>query len=305
MSEPRKILLIDDDRMQFAFMRDMVESFKTEKFELEWAPTFNEGLRALKTGKYCSAFLDYNLGARTGLELLEESARLRCTTPIIMLTGMSGDDIDMQALNAGAIDYLDKTEVSPRSLERSVRFALKLNDSIENLRGQATHDALTGLLNRRELDRLLASELARCSRFHRGFAIVLLDIDHFKRVNDTYGHQTGDLVLMHLAGLLGSLARSTDRVARFGGEEFAIVELENNEDGAVASAERIRLTVEATPCPVPGNEGGLAVTVSAGVAVYPNHGDGVDSLLRAADNALYAAKSAGRNCVLKASELRD
>ena len=305
MPAPRKILLIDDEPMQYACVREMVAHFRTEAFEVDWTPTFNAGLRALLSGRYCACLLDYNLGPHNGLELLSESTRRHCITPVIMLTGVAHGDIDMKALQAGAVDYLDKTEISVRNLERCIRYALKLSESMEALRSLATQDPLTGLLNRRELDRLLEEELARAARFRRGFAVVLLDIDHFKRVNDTHGHQAGDLVLTHLARILGTLARSTDRVARFGGEEFAIVELENDEEGACRSAERIRQTLAEQPCPVPGIEGGLRITVSAGVAVYPNHGDGVDSLLRSADRALYAAKAAGRDRVVRASEVAD
>lgn len=303
MPDSRRILLIDDELTQFTCVRDMVAEFRTERFEIDWAPTFNDGLRALRTGRHCACLLDYKLGQRTGLELLREAMRLHVSTPIIMMTGMADHDLDMEALAAGAIDYLDKTEITPRNLERCLRYALKLSESIQSLHGLATHDPLTGLLNRRELDRLLEEELARAARFRRSFSIVLVDIDHFKAVNDTHGHQAGDIVLMHVAALLASHARSTDRVARFGGEEFALVELETDEAGALASAERVRAAMAGTPCAVPGVAGGLRVTLSAGVAVYPKHGDGMESLLRAADRALYEAKSLGRNLVVGASNL--
>lgn len=305
MLETRRILHIDDELSQYTCLRDMVAEFHSERFEVDWAPTFNDGLRALNTGRYCACFLDYKLGSRTGIELLRESVRMHCTTPIIMMTGMADHDLDMQALNAGAIDYLDKTEVSPRNLERCLRYALKLSASMQSLHSLATHDPLTGLLNRREFDRILEEETARATRFKRSFSVVLVDLDHFKNVNDTHGHQVGDMVLLHLASLMSSLARSVDRVARFGGEEFAIIELETDEDGALSSAERLRAALEASPCAVPGIAGGLAITLSAGVAVYPKHGDGSESLIRAADRALYEAKALGRNLAVGASALKD
>jgi diguanylate cyclase (GGDEF)-like protein len=171
------------------------------------------------------------------------------------------------------------------------------------LHGLATHDDLTGLLNRREMERVLTDELERAERYNRPLSLVLIDLDHFKRVNDSHGHQVGDLVLRHLASLLTGQTRAVDHVARYGGEEFALIEVETDAPGALLSAERIRAGLEGSPCPVPGLEGGLSITLSAGVATYPQHGLAAESLLRAADRALYEAKARGRNRVVGAGDL--
>lgn len=304
MKAQRRILLVDDDPLQYACVREMVATFRWEQFEVDWAPTYNEGLRQLLSGRHCACLLDYNLGSRNGLDLLREAMAKHCGTPVVMLTGMASGDVDFQALNAGALDYLDKTEVTPRNLERCLRYAIKLGEGMQTLRGLATHDALTGLLNRREFDRLINEEILRASRFRRGFGVILLDIDHFKLVNDTHGHQAGDAVLVHIARVLATVCRGTDRVARFGGEEFAILEPEADEAAAAESAERIRTALEELPCPLQGPADPIRTTLSAGVAAYPNNGDGCESLLREADRALYEAKSLGRNRVCRASQLR-
>ena len=124
--------------------------------------------------------------------------------PIVFLTAESSSDIDIEALNAGALDYLVKGEISPSNLERSIRYALKLSDTLAELKRLATRDALTGLLNRRELNRIMKEEVERSNRFGRPFSLVMLDLDHFKSVNDTHGHAAGDLVLQEAAKRMSS-----------------------------------------------------------------------------------------------------
>ncbi|MEJ6602215.1 MAG: diguanylate cyclase [Verrucomicrobiia bacterium] len=124
--------------------------------------------------------------------------------PIVFLTAESSSDIDIEAMNAGALDYLVKGEISPSNLERSIRYALKLSDTLAELKRLATRDALTGLLNRRELNRIMKEEVERSNRFGRPFSLVMLDLDHFKSVNDTHGHAAGDLVLQEAAKRMSS-----------------------------------------------------------------------------------------------------
>ena len=296
-----KILLIDDDRMQFRLTQAQFRKIRAEAYELDWAETYEEGLAKLLSGGYAACLLDYRLGDRDGLELIQEAVGQGCRTPIVFLTAETAKRVDFAAMNAGALDYLVKGEITPRTLERSLRYALKLGETLEALRRLATHDQLTGLINRREFDRILEEESERASRFGRPVALVLVDIDHFKRVNDTHGHQAGDDVLREVARRLGALMRSVDRVTRFGGEEFALVVMEMDRTTALETARRICAEMRRTPIRAGNIE--LSVTVSAGVAVMP--GDAVDgkSLVAAADKALYAAKAGGRNRALAFGDL--
>jgi len=158
-------------------------------------------------------------------------------------------------------------------------------------------DPLTAVLNRRALTERLASELERVRRYESQVSVLLIDIDHFKRVNDSYGHLVGDDVLMDVGSLLQSAVRSVDVVARYGGEEFVIVLPETGLMGATAFAERIRELVEAHPFQHAGGSV-LRLTASVGVATYPSPGlDTVEDLLATADQALYRAKAEGRNRV--------
>jgi two-component system cell cycle response regulator len=297
MTAPRRILLIDDDRMQFRLTQQHFKSFRSEVYELEWAGTYEEGIAKLLQGGYAACLLDYQLGPRDGLALIREAIARGCRVPIIFLTAESGEKVDIEAMNAGALDYLVKGEISGRTLERSLRYALKLGDTLEALRLLATRDQLTGLLNRREFERILAEERTRAGQSGKSFALVLVDIDHFKRVNDQHGHPAGDEVLRQVARRLEAGIRSGDHVARIGGEEFAIVMAEADDTVALEVAERLRQTLAATPVQAgPGLQ--LPLTLSVGVGVFPQHTDKSRDIVAAADQALYRAKSAGRNRVV-------
>ncbi|NVD34271.1 sensor domain-containing diguanylate cyclase [Marinobacter lutaoensis] len=167
------------------------------------------------------------------------------------------------------------------------------------LEEMATRDVLTGLYNRREATRLLEEELQRASRYRRSMALLWIDFDHFKDINDTYGHAAGDLVLRSVTRLLAESVRTVDIVGRFGGEEFVVILPEMDARGAAETAERLRQRVSEHRC-ILGSGVVIPLTVSIGVAVYPDHGDQADRLFASADRAMYQAKSQGRNCVVVA-----
>jgi diguanylate cyclase (GGDEF)-like protein len=173
----------------------------------------------------------------------------------------------------------------------------ELQRALHELQQQAITDVLTGLYNRRFLYEVLPRELARGRRSNTPVAVVMMDIDHFKRVNDTCGHEAGDRVLKAIARVTEATVRASDVCCRYGGEEFCVVLPESPPEGARERAEAIRAAVEQLEVEGPDGKR-LKVTVSLGIAVCPGHGADVDSLLRAADEALYDAKAAGRNRVV-------
>lgn len=295
---PRTILLIDDDRLQFRLTEALFRNFRGEHYELDWAANYADGLAKLLGGAYAACLLDFQLGERDGLQLLREAVAQGCRTPVVFLTAESSAHVDIEAMNAGALDYLVKGELTPSALERSLRYALKLGDTLEALRLLATHDELTGLLNRREFDRLLAQEVERARRFAQPLGLVMADLDHFKSVNDQWGHQAGDDVLREVAARLGASVRSVDWTARLGGEEFGFLLVQADGASACGAAERLREAVAGAPVVAQGRS--LAITISLGVAVLPDQGSTGADLMAAADQALYAAKRAGRNRVIRA-----
>ncbi|MBI3570226.1 MAG: diguanylate cyclase [Gammaproteobacteria bacterium] len=183
------------------------------------------------------------------------------------------------------------------------RLALEFNTMAERLMTHrqkleelSVRDGLTGLYNRRELEKRLHEEIQRARRYSRPLSVLMLDIDHFKNVNDRYGHQAGDEVLITVADLIQLNVRPVDVVCRYGGEELAVILPETDEEGVRTVAERIRGTVEDSITTTP--QGDMVhVTVSIGLAIYPGHGETPATLIHAADQALYTAKHEGRNLV--------
>lgn len=200
--------------------------------------------------------------------------------------------------------YLENTKLPERTaiLKRLMHFISTVTKELEQanyeLREQANTDGLTGIMNRRCFDERLASEMSRCIRYKRNAVLILMDIDHFKSVNDNYGHQIGDKVLQFVANLLRKLIRVTDVCARFGGEEFAILLTDTNLEDGINLAERIRNSIELKSIDS-GTEFLPAVTSSFGVAEL-HESIPIEAVVKLADDALYKAKSDGRNCVRQA-----
>jgi two-component system cell cycle response regulator len=249
--------------------------------------------------------LDHELPGLRGMELLD---RLReheelAAMPVIMLTSSHAPDLLVEALRRGAHDFLRKP-FDPAELDARVIAALRvkrLHDALleanRRLARQALTDDLTALANRRHGAHLLEREVALCVRHGRVLALVRVDVDHFKAINDTHGHQAGDQVLADVARRLAGAVRGGDELARWGGDEFVAILPGTDKPGALRAAERLRAAVAAAP--VQAAETELAVTVSVGWAHWS--GDTPDDLLARADRALYRAKDAGRDTVFPAA----
>lgn len=300
MSAASKVLIIEDDRLQYRVTERLLANAGAARFEPDWAQTYEEGLARLLSGDYAACLLDFQLGEKDGLELLRAARSRGSETPVIFLTADSSEQVDQAAMEAGAADYLVKGEITPRVLERSIRYSLKLGEAMRELRRLATRDALTNLLNRRAFDAVLAEEVDRARRLGHPLTLVALDLDHFKAINDSHGHPAGDAVLSSVARTLESEVRTIDRVARIGGEEFAVVLMETTAREGLTVAWRLVEAVRARAARLPGGRE-LGVTVSAGVAGLPAYGHSEAGLLAAADRALYQAKREGRDRAVLAS----
>jgi two-component system, cell cycle response regulator len=263
-----------------------------------------EGFKTLIESKADLVICDVEMPRMDGFKFLQlvESRPELLGVPIIMLTGKMDFDSKIRGLEQGASDYLTKP-VDPAELVARVKVQLKiksLQDELkkanELLKRLTNIDHLTNLFNRRYLTEILDGEFFRARRNNDCLSLIIVDIDYFKKVNDTYGHQNGDLVLAAVASLAQRQLRAYDSAARYGGEEFVLVIPGTPLAGGVMVAERLRQAVLELSFPAPMED--LAVTISAGVASYPSpHVDSVDSLFRRADEALYRAKQNGRNRV--------
>lgn len=247
--------------------------------------------------------------ALPGLDAWALLKRLRqdaetATIPVMVVLGRPPSEADMlKLIDAGVMDHLVKP-LSPtllcakvRAVSERSRIQRELKNKLRFALEYSASDALTGLYNRRYFERRLREESAHAKRHKRPFAIVLVDIDHFKLVNDTYGHEDGDRVLCHVAELLGASLREDDIACRFGGEEFVVLMPDTDFRQAQSVAERVRQAVAERPFEA-GAQRPLNITVSVGVALNDAEGDTPELVLKRADIALYRAKREGRNRVI-------
>jgi len=244
--------------------------------------------------------LDLNLVGEDGLSLCRRCRGQR-NIPIIMLTARSEPVDRVIGLEVGADDYITKP-FDLQELKARVRAGKRILDlqeqivsTREQLRVQATHDALTGLLNRRAILETLEKELARSAREGTQVSVTMADLDHFKRINDTYGHLAGDAVLREAAQRLQASMRVYDAVGRYGGEEFLVVSPGCGLAEATEQAERLRTRISQEAVRVP--DCAIPVTISLGVVAATAEACQPGDLLRLADDALYAAKRSGRDRV--------
>ena len=224
--------------------------------------------------------------------------------PIIVVTARDSTEDKVTGLDAGADDYLTKPinfpelEARVRSMLRIKRLQDQLEEKNRELEQLSISDGLTGLYNHRHMHELLQDEFERSGRTGDPLSVVMLDIDHFKKVNDTYGHQAGDGVLQELSDILRETAREIDKLGRYGGEEFMVILPGSDRDAGITFAERVREHVQNQKFDIHADHP-LDMTVSAGVATYPaDPADGPRRLVHFADRALYSAKNSGRNRVV-------
>lgn len=222
--------------------------------------------------------------------------------PIILLTSNQKRESKIKGLDQGACDYVTKPFDAAELVAR-VKVQLKIKKLQDELKRATEHfrelsntDPLTNLYNRRFLAEILENELQRARRLHSIISLLIVDIDHFKKVNDIYGHQMGDKVLVSVAETFREGLRTYDIASRYGGEEFVLVLPGTPLTGGLEVAERLRKAVQSLKFPIPMDM--VVITVSVGVAMFPaEQVDGFDSLFNRADEALYRAKQSGRNRV--------
>jgi len=297
-----RILIADDDP---AFRDLLKERLAKWGYEVVIAENGNEAWQALQADDAPSlAILDWMMPGMAGIEVCRRVRKEKEEpyTYIILLTSQQQDEDIVAGMEAGADDYITKPfkhselRVRLRAGRRIIELQNELLAARENLREKASHDSLTSLWNHEEILGILGQELARAEREKQCISVIMADLDHFKMVNDTYGHLAGDAVLRLTAKRMLSLMRGYDFIGRYGGEEFLVILPECCKECSVAFAERLRSCVSSGSMDTP--EGMIPVTISIGVAASGGeNGWAADSLVKAADVALYRAKENGRNRV--------
>jgi two-component system, cell cycle response regulator len=301
------ILLVEDTKAQAAIIKDYLERSEYR------VTTVEDGVSAFKAAKTAGIdiiLLDRILPDIDGSDVcrwlkLDHSTR---DIPVIMLTAKGEMNDKVSGLEAGADDYLpkpfDEAELNARIF---VRLRAKTNqdelkkknrqleDMLTRVESLAIMDPLTGLYNRRRFETIFVNEFKRAARYQLPLSLLVIDIDHFKKVNDTYGHQEGDTVLRQIAQVIQSTIREVDTAARWGGEEFVVLSPNTSRENGLRAAERVRKAVANHAFTGMGSE---RLTVSIGVAGIPAPDiDSQDKLIHAADLAMYGAKKNGRNRV--------
>jgi diguanylate cyclase (GGDEF)-like protein len=296
-----RILIVDDSKL-IAHVASTILSKRGH--EVLWAQDGPEGFDKAKTQMPDLILLDLVMPHMDGYEVCRRLKADSTVTdvPVIMLTSKAESADKVKGLEMGAVDYVTKPFDEGELLAR-VNIHLRIKELYEALQEKnrqlqeiANRDGLTALYNHRYFHEQLAKDFSRAQRYQQPLSCVLFDIDHFKLFNDTYGHQTGDVILKTMGELILSSLREGDLSARYGGEEFALILYYTSSKGAFDVAERLRRIVKGYEFYKVGDP--LHITISAGISTFPHSMiDEPGKLIECADKALYAAKQNGRNRV--------
>jgi len=296
---PQTVLAIDDSP---DIHRLLDVRLRPEGLILHHALSADEGLTMARELKPDLILLDVNLPLITGFEVcqkLKDDAPT-ASIPIIFLTGASEVYSKVQGFDLGGVDYVVKP-FEPAELRARVRAALRTKRYHDLLSARSHVDGLTGVWNRSYFNQRFGEEVSAVQRYGRTVSLIMLDLDNFKAVNDSYGHPFGDQVLQVLGDILHTSLRTTDAPCRYGGEEFALILTETDQEGAVVTAERIRKQIGGYGFRP--KERHVEVTASLGIAsseMFDRQSLSVSKFVTAADDALYQAKHEGRNRVVVA-----
>ena len=296
-SHATRVLLVEHDPAETAKIRDLLRSQSTEVTAIG---ALEPALSLLRDNPFDVVFLDLDLPDSSGLDTLGRARAAAASVPVIVLSDDEKEDAAIRALRLGAQDYLVKRELNSRVMVRSLAHAVERHRLVTELRKarhrahfNATHDALTKLPNRTFFQESLRRKIESSARNDKRFAVLFLDLDGFKGINDTLGHPVGDELLVQVARRLSSCLRRSDVVARQGGDEFIV--LVQGMDGPPRYAEVAESLLLALSRPFKLEKGEYRVTTSIGIALYPRDGEEAGCLIRNADTALYDAKNRGRN----------
>jgi two-component system cell cycle response regulator len=283
------VLIVDDEEVVCKVFAEMLQQYG---YQTVIETDARNVLDHLWTARFDVVLLDLLMPAMSGIDLLHQIKQSFEDLPVIIVTGHGSIETAVASMQAGASDFVTKP-VEASVLDIRIKKALEYSHT----KRLANTDGLTGLYNYRAFRERLEQEVKRANRYHRPLSLIMIDIDHFKLYNDTYGHQQGDHVLMEVAHSLQQLCRTSDIVARYGGEEFALILPETDRVSAETLGHRLREHIENRTFPGEGHLPRNALTISVGIASHTPPAP-KEALIEAADMALYQAKRQGRNRVV-------
>jgi len=283
------ILLVEDNPGDIRLVRELLAADQSERFILVTADRQETALAILDSQDITAILLDLELPDGSGLSTLLKIHANAPGIPIVVLSSTADESLAVRSVQQGAQDFLVKGYVDAHQLTRSLRYAIERKRTEERLNHLAHHDSLTGLSNRKHFYDTLKNSIALARRHETKLALLLMDLNGFKAINDTLGHYVGDLLLQSVAQRLRECMRETDCVARIGGDEFTMILSDIcDEEDVVAATSKI---LEAIGRPFVVDGRALDVGVSIGIGIYPTDADNLESLVRNADVAMYQAKA--------------
>jgi diguanylate cyclase (GGDEF)-like protein len=285
-----RVLLIEDNPGDARLIKEALAESTRTRFQVEVAQTLADGLLRLAAEDYDAALIDLSLPDSMGLETVHRARAGAEAIPIIVLTGLDDDTVASAAVNAGAQDFISKSRLEPDGLARAIRYAIERHRMLQQVRQMAVLDELTGLNNRRGFVLVCQHLWQVAKRNGKRLALLFLDLDGLKQINDRYGHAQGDRALVDMADILRHTFRKADVLGRLGGDEFVVLLAEAGSEGAVRALERLRASVDGfnqqTARP-------YRLSASVGVSWYePDAPASVEAVIEQADRAMYADKLA-------------
>ena len=299
MESIKTVLLVEDNLGDARLLREMLNEQNSLSTQLTHLECVSDAESYLVEHAVDIILLDLGLPDAQGLEAIQRAHAAAPGVPLVVLTSLDDVSLAVQALQLGAQDYLIKGQIETRGLLRALRYAIERKNmegaalaAARRMAHSAEHDFLTGLPNRMLLNDRVGQAIALAARHTKRVAVLFLDLNGFKHINDSLGHPTGDKLLQSIAKRLVDCIRGSDSVSRQGGDEFVILllDLERAEDAAITA----RRMLEAVALPHRIDQHDLHVTASIGVSVYPDDGLDADTLIKNADTAMYQAKENGR-----------
>ncbi len=291
--ETCRVLLVEDNPGDALLVTKQLDKVTRSEYDVVHVERLKDATALLKEETFQVALVDLSLPDAQGMETIRELISVSDHLPIVVLSGFNDEPLAIEAVQAGAQDYLVKGEAGPRLLHRAITYAIERKQVADRLQFLAHHDSLTGLANRALFRERVSRAISHARRTEEQVAVMFLDLDHFKAVNDSLGHDVGDLLLERVADFLLESVREIDTVARLGGDEFAIlIEKLGEENDAPVVSQRI---LDALARPIELNGHAISISASIGISFFPDDGDSLGQLLKAADGAMYRAKQNGRN----------
>ena len=292
--EVREVLLVEDNRIDAQLIRRLLRRVSTSYYRITHVRTLNDAVLSAEELSPDVILADLNLPDSRGTDTVASLQTAYPDIPLIIVSAWEDEAVSLRSVKAGAQDYLVKGHIDGANLHRVIRYAIERKRTELELVRLAQFDQLTGLPNRTLLRERVNHALARAMRSGSGVATLILDMDRFKEINDMLGHEVGDKLLIKAAKRIRANVRDQDTVARLGGDEFAVVLEGVSEPKEVLPViERIVQSLREVTT-VDGHE--VNTSTSIGIAMYPENGSNISELLRAADLAMYQAKSSGRAC---------